>query len=351
MPPDSFLYLPEDDRQEALQFAASETGRPANLLEKDVWVVQSLDILFSSPYGPHLVFKGGTALSKVHKVITRFSEDIDVTYDIRQLAPEAEKYKQELDVVPENRSQQKKLTDSIRKERLPSWLQNKILPLFSDSLSTLPGVKLHTAASEDSSGVDTLIIEYPAVIRASTYALPRVALEFGGRSTGEPATASHVVCDMAHLFSDLIFPAADPRTMHVSRIFWEKATAIHVYCLRGNRPIAHRFSRHFYDLMQLNVHDLVKPSIAAREVAKAVAEHKGMFFGANVDYIAAISGGLRLVPQGDALEALQHDYQQMTSEGLLLEDAPSFDTIIGHCLTIQDEANQCRASLNVHTSP
>ena len=76
-----------------------------------------------------------------------------------------------------------------------------------------------------------------------------------------------------------------------------------------------------------------------------------MFFRANVDYIAAISGGLRLVPQGDALEALQHDYQQMTSEGLLLEDAPSFDTIIGHCLTIQDEANQCRASLNVHTSP
>src|SRR5258708_15410108 len=110
MPPDSFLYLPEDDRREALQFAAAQTGRPANLLEKDVWVVKSLDILFSSSYGPHLVFKGGTALSKVHKVITRFSEDIDVTYDIRQLAPEAEQFMRELDVVPTTRSQQDKLT-------------------------------------------------------------------------------------------------------------------------------------------------------------------------------------------------------------------------------------------------
>jgi predicted nucleotidyltransferase component of viral defense system len=73
--------------QEALNFAASQTGRPANLLEKDVWVVQALDVLFSSEFGPHLVFKGGTALSKVHRVIECFSEDVDVTYDIRDLAP------------------------------------------------------------------------------------------------------------------------------------------------------------------------------------------------------------------------------------------------------------------------
>jgi Nucleotidyl transferase AbiEii toxin, Type IV TA system len=345
MPPDSFLHLPEADRKEALEFAASETGRPANLLEKDVWVVKSLDILFSSPYGPHLVFKGGTALSKVHKVITRFSEDIDVTYDIRQLVHETERYMHELDVVPPNRSQQSKLTNLIRKERLPNWLEKEVMPLFSSSLSTVPGIKLYTIASDGSPGIDTLVIEYPAVIPASTYALPRVILEFGGRSTGEPATASHVVCDMAHLFSDLIFPTAEPRTMDVSRIFWEKATAIHVYCLQGNGKIAHRFSRHFYDFMQLSVHDHAKPSIAARDVAKAVAEHKGMFFrekseDAVIDYSNAVSGGLRLVPEGEALEALRQDYQAMISEGLLRTDTESFDFVISHCLAIQGEANR-----------
>jgi hypothetical protein len=339
MPPDSFLYLPEDDRREALQFAASQTGRPANLLEKDVWVVQSLDILFSSQYGPHLVFKGGTALSKVHKVINRFSEDIDVTYDIRELAPEAIEFMHELDVVPPSRNQQDKLTETIRKGRLPDWVQNKVLPLFSDSLSTLPGVNLKTAVSEGSPGVDTLVIEYPAVTSPSAYAPPRVTLEFGGRSTGEPATPAYVICDMSHLFSDLIFPTAKPRTMDVSRIFWEKATAIHVYCIQGK--IAHRFSRHCYDLMQLHLHDLARPSIADRDVAKAVAEHKSMFFrNTLVNYSDAVNGGLRLVPEGDALEALRQDYQAMISEGLLPGDPESFDFVISQCLAIQNEANR-----------
>jgi predicted nucleotidyltransferase component of viral defense system len=35
-----------------------------------------------------LTFKGGTSLSKVYKIIDRFSEDIDLTYDIRARLPE-----------------------------------------------------------------------------------------------------------------------------------------------------------------------------------------------------------------------------------------------------------------------
>jgi hypothetical protein len=38
--------------------------------------------------GEHLVFKGGTSLSKGYDVIQRFSEDIDLTYDIREIIPE-----------------------------------------------------------------------------------------------------------------------------------------------------------------------------------------------------------------------------------------------------------------------
>jgi Nucleotidyl transferase AbiEii toxin, Type IV TA system len=217
--------------------------------------------------------------------------------------------------------------------------------LFSSTLSKVSGVHLETKASSNPSAIDTLIIEYLPVTPTSTYALPRVALEFGGRSTGEPATTSHMVCDMTHLFPDLIFPTAKPRTMDISRIFWEKATAIHVYCLQGNGTIGHRFSRHFYDLMQLNDRGLTKLAIANRTVAVAVAKHKGMFFkeksseGSFVDYRSAVGGGLRLLPQGDALDALRRDYQEMISEGLLLEDAPSFNTIISHCDAIQKQAN------------
>jgi hypothetical protein len=346
--PDSFLLLSDDDRKEVLQVAASRTGRLANLLEKDVWVVKALDILFSSQFGSHLVFKGGTALSKVHKIIDRFSEDVDVTYDIRQLAPDTGQFMQSLDVIPPNRSQQKNLTDSIRKELLPVWLQSEIRPLFHRELSGIPGVGLMLLSSPNSPGPDTLVIEYPAVTSPSSYAPPTIKLEFGGRSTGEPATTANVGCDIADLFPDLKFPRADPRTMNVSRIFWEKATAAHIYCVQHKQPIAHRFSRHFHDLAKLNVSGLAFQAIANRQVASSVAEHKNMFFrektedGEVIEYSHAVSGGLMLVPAGEALEALRRDYQLMLSEGLLRADELDFNSIIAHCQTIQELANSGR---------
>ena len=80
-----FFELSAGDRVEALAQAANASGRPPHLLEKDVWVVLSLRHLFTAPYAPHLVFKGGTSLSKAYGVIQRFSEDVDLTYDIRAI--------------------------------------------------------------------------------------------------------------------------------------------------------------------------------------------------------------------------------------------------------------------------
>jgi predicted nucleotidyltransferase component of viral defense system len=86
--PENYLTLSREDRLEALGVAATESGRPVHLLEKDIWVVWAIDGLFSSDFGEHLVFKGGTSLSKAYDVIRRFSEDIDVTYNVRELIPE-----------------------------------------------------------------------------------------------------------------------------------------------------------------------------------------------------------------------------------------------------------------------
>jgi len=85
---EDYLKLSHEDRLEALGVAATQSGRPIHLLEKDIWVVWAIDALFSSEFGKHLVFKGGTSLSKAYDVIGRFSEDVDVTYDVRQLIPE-----------------------------------------------------------------------------------------------------------------------------------------------------------------------------------------------------------------------------------------------------------------------
>ena len=85
---ESFFALSRDDQREVLEQVRAKSDRPTHLLEKDVMVVWAIQGLFESSVGEHLVFKGGTSLSKGYGVIKRFSEDIDVTYDVRQIIPE-----------------------------------------------------------------------------------------------------------------------------------------------------------------------------------------------------------------------------------------------------------------------
>ena len=64
--------------QEAIQAASQQKNIPEIYVEKDYWVTVALHKIFSSAAGEFAIFKGGTALSKCHKLIDRFSEDIDI---------------------------------------------------------------------------------------------------------------------------------------------------------------------------------------------------------------------------------------------------------------------------------
>ena len=48
--------------------------------------MQVLHALFAAPFGRELVFKGGTSLAKAYAAVRRFSEDVDITRDIRAMA-------------------------------------------------------------------------------------------------------------------------------------------------------------------------------------------------------------------------------------------------------------------------
>ncbi len=54
--------LSSDDRRDALEVAERISGHKAHLLEKDVWVVATLGVLFDAPFAGSLTFKGGTSL-------------------------------------------------------------------------------------------------------------------------------------------------------------------------------------------------------------------------------------------------------------------------------------------------
>ncbi|MCH8487907.1 MAG: nucleotidyl transferase AbiEii/AbiGii toxin family protein [Candidatus Cyclonatronum sp.] len=63
---------------DAIRKTAAELVLPEIFVEKDYWVTFMLKSLFQSEAGDKIVFKGGTALSKCHGLIERFSEDIDL---------------------------------------------------------------------------------------------------------------------------------------------------------------------------------------------------------------------------------------------------------------------------------
>jgi hypothetical protein len=335
--PESYFQLSTKDQASAIGAAADSSGRAPHLLEKDIWVVWALSVLFKSELGAHLVFKGGTALSKAHKVITRFSEDVDLTYDIRALAPELVRAAPGgIDAIPPTRSQEKKWSDEIRRELLPAWLCDHAHPTIQAGLEGLKGVSSRVTE-------DCIFIDYKPVAPSSGYALPSVKLEFGARSSGEPSTIIPVRCDMETLVSGVVFPTAEPRVMNLTRIFWEKATAAHVYCVQGENGLSNRFSRHFHDLVQMEETGHLPEALAAKDVSEAVAIHKNAFFaekdanGNRIDYLEAVHDGLTLVPSGTGFDALHQDYIHMVEDGLLIGNRLSFEEVMRRCSEIQAE--------------
>jgi Uncharacterized conserved protein len=74
-----YLHNNREQFVEAINLAVFKTGLVPEIVEKDYYITLILRKL--SEMFDFVVFKGGTSLSKCHKVIDRFSEDIDITID------------------------------------------------------------------------------------------------------------------------------------------------------------------------------------------------------------------------------------------------------------------------------
>ena len=331
-----FLALPAEDRREALAVAAGASGRPSYLLEKDIWVVWAIQQIFAGPLGDHLVFKGGTSLSKGYGIIRRFSEDVDLTYDIRKIIPDL--VGDSAAALPKSRSQAKKWSDEIYK-RLAATITDRIAPQLTEAIAA------RRLSATISAEPDKIFIDYDPVSTGYEYVRPRVTLEFGARSTGEPCESVDISCDASPHLNGITFPSARPRAMNPQRTFWEKATAIHVYCHRGEFRGGDRFARHWHDLVRLDNTGYADRAITNRHLAKDVADQKSTFFsekgrdGTNIDYHRAVTGALLLVPRGEAMKTLHIDYKGMVDGGLFLDDAEPFERIIERCVAIQAKAN------------
>ena len=340
MPDALFQGLSADERRYALIAAQDSSRHHAFLFEKDIWIVATLGVLFDAPFGKHLIFKGGTSLSKVWRAISRFSEDVDITYDIRAFAPDLVAGAGD-EALPPTRSQQKRWTRTIR-ARLAEWVRSEASPYVEGELARA-GFEAEIRVNGD-----RLYVHYKPLFQRKGMMRPEVLVEFGARSTGEPHANRLVACDAAPYLPDLAFPKARPTVMLAERTFWEKATAIHVYC-RQQRRRGERLSRHWHDLARLDEAGIAASALADRALAHSVARHKAIFFiendarGERIDYEAAVSGGLQLVPSGAAHGVLADDYERMLADGMLFNESEPFDALMERCAAIEARANTRQA--------
>ena len=331
-----FHSLSAERKRDALEVAARLGGTRAYLLEKDIWVVQTLSVLFDAPFGQDLVFKGGTSLSKAYRAIRRFSEDVDVTYDIRRFVPELTADAGH-EAIPPTRSQERRWTKEIR-SRLAEWTSDVAVP-------ELRGGLLRAGWPARLRGEEYRVwVRYEPLFSGYGLIRPEVLVEFGARSTGEPREPRRIACDAASFVPDISFPTARPSVMLPERTFWEKATAIHVFCRRARHRGA-RLSRHWHDLVRLDDAGYAESALTDRELGLAVARHKSMFFrekdtsGNWIDYVAAVSGGLQLIPAAPLYEELAADHDRMVGDGMLHDDGESFADVMSRCADIEARAN------------
>ena len=332
-----FQSLSADEKYRILRIAAEHSGHQMFVFEKDIWVVQILKILFDAPFGKDLVFKGGTSLSKVYNAIRRFSEDLDVTYDIRAFAPDIVGDSKE--AFPPNRSQEKRWTKTIRK-RLEEWTREEACGVIEDGLVPA-GIRASGLRTEN----DQVYIAYEPMFEYPGFVRPEVKVEFGARSTGEPCVERPVKCDAADMVPEIVFPSTTLSAMVAERTFWEKATSMHVFCHR-RRGRGNRLSRHWHDLVRLDDAGYGDKAFADRELALSVARHKSIFFpekdteGNRIDFETSVRGGLRLVPDGETYNLLADDYEAMVRADMLFNDPDTFENLMERCADIEARANK-----------
>ncbi|MBF0300550.1 MAG: nucleotidyl transferase AbiEii/AbiGii toxin family protein [Oligoflexia bacterium] len=71
------LHKHPEEFRAAILGAAKKYSIQEHMIEKDYWITVLLYNLSKSSFVDKVVFKGGTSLSKVHKITRRFSEDCD----------------------------------------------------------------------------------------------------------------------------------------------------------------------------------------------------------------------------------------------------------------------------------
>lgn len=317
-----YLRLPRQEQARVLLAVADRIGTPAEVLEKDVWLCWVLRELFSIQSNVRMSFKGGTSLSKVFGVIQRFSEDIDITLDYRDLIP---------DVAADPLSQLSRSALKRYSEQLKRAASAHVGEILAPRLeSAFRDITNGEGAVEIDASRETIMLIYPrAIEHYGTYLTANILLEFGGRNATEPNGPHLVRTQLTHHVTELDLPEATVMVLAPERTFWEKATLIHAACNREADTSPARLSRHWYDLFMLLGTEIGTRALADRSLLEDVVRHKHAFFYAgHARYEDCLGSTFRLIPSAPFMAALERDFMAMNETQMFEVSPPSMSGIM-----------------------
>lgn len=315
-----------DERRTMFQQAFIRSGIQSKAIEKDWWVTLSLKALFSTPYAPYSIFKGGTSLSKGWKLIERFSEDIDIA-----LAPEAFGITYQAEpshsFVKNLKRKGCEFTTTILKDALGKAFSRLGVPdgLIEIEADPIP-------ANFPDKDPQTLFIRYPSIFDSDNYLTDVVRMEFGVRSLKEPSAVIQTQSILSEVFPNPVYQetsfeitAVEPRKTLLEKMFLlhEKFTRQYPESVAGDRQ-----SRHLYDIVSLLTTSAAKAVIEDRIFYQQLLQHRKHYVRVKgVDYDSLQQRNLRFVPSPELLNIFEKDYEEM-QRSMIYGASPTFSDIL-----------------------
>lgn len=295
------------------------------IVEKDFWVVWTLDKIFADAHlGKILKFKGGTSLSKVYDLIGRFSEDIDLILDWREVTQE--------DVYKKSKTQQDLFNKKI-KQMAPVYIREELLPAISQLLTPI------CTCAIDANDPHSINITYPSAFQ-DIYLRPQILLEIGPLASWTPSDIFEISSFAAQKFPQVFEqPSCRVDTILAERTFWEKATILHQEANRTeDKPLPSRHARHYYDLAMMARNSVKEKAFARLDLLEAVVQFKQRFYHSPwAKYEEAKIGTLKLLPPEFRNAELRKDYTAM--QNMIFEKNLSFEEIIETLEVLEREIN------------
>lgn len=326
----SFHTLPIIEKATILQQVSNKHGLPPFAVEKDWWVVTTLTIIFEINVGAHLVFKGGTSLSKAWNLIDRFSEDVDLAIDRQFLGYEGELTKKQITAL-------RKAANSYISETFFIEIQDAFI---KKGFQDLKWEIVKTTESDQ----DPVIINlyYPNSIDTPGYIKPRVQIEIGCRSLREPFSPREIVSLIDIDFPNSVFsePVSSIPTVNPERTFLEKIFLLHEEFSKPKEKIrVERLSRHLYDVYQLSQTKFAVTALENKELYETIVQHRFKFTKVgDIDYNLHQPQTINPIPSVDIIKAWKEDYKTM-QEQMIYGDSPSFENIISALTALKTKIN------------